>query len=188
MRSNINQGGLTNKDATVSSMASDSISMMQNWFKKLPETSKAALQGLGQAISSGKEENIDASKKQLMDDIKANRNASENAVKQQALSEMNSLNKTSALTNFKTSNFSSLDEENFGKISPDSVMTAAKDVVQKSQKLNASKTNANESLNANKDNNAEFNVKVNVNTVCTVCGHHVETSEQTKAVNPTVGY
>lgn len=187
MRAGLAQTTPTDRNATVGTMAGGDISKMQDWLKNLDSTSKTVLEGLNQAIKSGKIEDIETSKQQVRKEIDADKGSKESQLKQKALDSLQNVQSTSKLTNFKTSQFSSLEEPTFGEAN-------ASQMVGKAARTGAAITTPTAPVANNtgatpvvKGTADDMNFKVNVSAICTVCRHNLETSEQSRSVNPTVG-
>lgn len=156
----------TDKDSNIGKSAADDLDRIRNTPKVIRNTFDAFIDGSKKVLGI-KDTNEQKQRQELKQSI-------ENAksVPKQVKPE------------FKTSDFSSLREDNFGETSAPQIVRAAvksnseaETIAQPNKKQEPLKTRID---NAIKD----FNFKVNVEAVCSHCKHSLEISEQEQSVRP----
>lgn len=155
----------TDNNASVGRMAAENISDTQNFAKKSKTMVEGFVDGFKNIFGVNQSKTPDVKqKKQLASDIKA----SSVVVKPV----------------FEPSKFSSLDEKTFGEKenAPEIVKNAVKvntEIPTSTQTANP----VNRGIKENKEINENFNVKLNVEAICSHCKNSLEISEQVSSVN-----
>jgi hypothetical protein len=156
----------TDKDSNIGKSAADDLDRIRNTPKVIRNTFDAFIDGSKKVLGI-KDTNEQKQRQELKQSIE-NAKSAPKQVKPE----------------FKTSDFSSLREDNFGETSAPQIVRAAvksnseaETIAQPSKKQEPLKTRID---NAIKD----FNFKVNVEAVCSHCKHSLEISEQEQSVRP----
>lgn len=155
----------TDNNTSVGRMAAENISDTQNFAKKSKTMVEGFVDGFKNIFGVNQSKTPDVKqKKQLASDIKA----SSVVVKPV----------------FEPSKFSSLDEKTFGEKenAPEIVKNAVKvntEIPTSTQTANP----VNRGIKENKEINENFNVKLNVEAICSHCKNSLEISEQVSSVN-----
>ncbi len=195
MRERLRVESTPGANSTLATMTSESLNNIKQWFKSLPNTTKATFEGLKQAIESGKADNIVDARQRLEQELLFKKNTPQGRLSEQALSNMPRVEIQSREEAAAKDAFSDLNIEspNFGTVAVGAAgtTTAPSEMVRNAARQGAATTPAGviptaEATRATAPGTpAEMNFKVNVNAICTVCGHKVETHEQTDSVSTT---
>jgi hypothetical protein len=156
----------TNKDSSISKSAADDLDKIRNTPKVLRNTFDAFIDGSKKVL--GIKDTTEQKQRQELKQSIENAKSTPKQVKPE----------------FKTSDFSSLREDNFGETSAPQIVRAAVKSNSEAETI-AQPSKKQEPLKTRIDNAIEdFNFKVNVEAVCSHCKHSLEISEQEQSVRP----